>query len=106
LLSGRGRERWPRRRAEKGLGRNLQDVVIVEVMKDVLRLRLVVVVVVGLVVVVVVGWVVVTSRVDMKVVDTSWVDTSVENIVVGRVEKRVETIVVGDVTVDVTVVTL
>jgi hypothetical protein len=48
----------------------------------------------------------VTSRVDMKVVDTSWVDTSVENIVVGRVEKRVETIVVGDVTVDVTVVTL
>lgn len=55
MLSGRGRERWPRRRAEKGLGRNLQDVVIVEVMKDVLRLRLVVVVVVGLVVVVVVG---------------------------------------------------
>jgi hypothetical protein len=44
----------------------------------------------------------------MKVVDTSWVDTSVENIVVGRVEKRVETIVVGDVIVvrDVTVVTL
>lgn len=48
-------ERWVKKDNGKRARMNLQDVVIVEVMNDVLRLMLVVVVVVGLVVVVVVG---------------------------------------------------